>query len=295
MKLFVNLDTLQLITGTGTGKVIPGLEFKRGDGAPLQVLFLDQGLTPIKLPTGTAFTFIVKPLGDYEGTALVLNSAWTSPTAPTDFTYLCDPTFNTVPLNALFTSSTASVQAMGEITWQLGTGAPTTTKTFNVTIHNDLYKAAESTPANTIPPYPPPGAILTYSDVGVAIPALVHSHALSDLPSSLPPGYLSGGSVVQATSKSTPVTLNARCGQITLASTSIAANDVASFAFTNSTAGADDVVVVGVKSGAAASGSYLAGSDVVGGVRSIYLRNLTASPLSEAVVLQFAVVKGATV
>lgn len=109
-------------------------------------------------------------------------------------------------------------------------------------------------------------------------------------------GYASGsgGTVTQLTSKTTGVTLNAVSGQITMHNAQLARNAGATFTVTNSFVAATDVVIVNIASGATAS-AYTATVDAVAaGSFKIHLHNhLTGSDLSEAVVLNFVVIKGA--
>lgn len=102
-----------------------------------------------------------------------------------------------------------------------------------------------------------------------------------------------GGQVTQATSKSTGVTRNTVTGQITTHNAALAANTTVSFTLTNSTIEADDSIVIHRKSGGTA-GAYTVWIDsVAAGSCVICLRNETAGSLSENVLLQFAVVRGA--
>lgn len=103
-----------------------------------------------------------------------------------------------------------------------------------------------------------------------------------------------GGTVTQATSKSTGVTLNTYSGQITMNGAALAAGVEVGFTLTNSTIGAQDVVIVNVASGATAD-SYLVGVDsVAAGSCRIVVSNVSASSLSEAIVLNFVVIGGAS-
>jgi len=103
-------------------------------------------------------------------------------------------------------------------------------------------------------------------------------------------GAGSGGTVTQATSKATAVTLNKPSGQITMAADSLAAGASALFLVNNTAAGASDSIVANV--------SFLfAKYDVEAGtpgVGSFYLRvtNITGGSLSEAPVINFNVIKG---
>jgi hypothetical protein len=108
-------------------------------------------------------------------------------------------------------------------------------------------------------------------------------------------GYITGegGTVTQATSKSTAVTLNKKCGQITMHNASLAADTTVSFTLTNSTLVATDLLVLNHVSGGTA-GSYLLNAQCGSGSASINVRNITAGSLGEAIVIGFAVVKAVT-
>lgn len=67
-----------------------------------------------------------------------------------------------------------------------------------------------------------------------------------------------GSTVTQATSKSTGVTINSLCGQITMNAASLAAGAEATFAVTNSQVTTTDVIILNIASGGT-SNSYLAG------------------------------------
>jgi hypothetical protein len=105
-------------------------------------------------------------------------------------------------------------------------------------------------------------------------------------------GYIvgDGGTVAQSTSKSTTVTLNKRCGRITMNGAALAAATTVSFTLTNSTIAATDLLVLNHVSGGTA-GSYLLNAQAAAGSASINVRNINGSSLSEAVVIGFAVVK----
>lgn len=108
-------------------------------------------------------------------------------------------------------------------------------------------------------------------------------------------GYITGegGVVTQATNKSTGVTLDKRCGQITLNAAALAANTTVSFTLTNSTIAATDLLVLNHVS-AGTAGAYSLNAQCAAGSASINVRNLTSGSLSEAIVIGFAVIKAAT-
>ena len=103
-----------------------------------------------------------------------------------------------------------------------------------------------------------------------------------------------GGTVTQATSKSTGVTLNKVSGQITMNAATLNRNTGVTFTLTNSFIAATDVVLVNIASGATAN-SYTATVDAVAaGSCTIHLHNnTTGTDLSDAVVLNFVIIKGA--
>jgi uncharacterized protein YrrD len=97
------------------------------------------------------------------------------------------------------------------------------------------------------------------------------------------------GTVTQATSKSTAVTLNKSAGQITMNGAALGATTNVTFTLNNSLISANDVIVLNVNGGTTAA--YNVYTSVLGsGSASITLRNITAGSLSEAVVLNFALI-----
>ena len=97
------------------------------------------------------------------------------------------------------------------------------------------------------------------------------------------------GAVTQLTSKSTGVTLNASAGQITLNAASLAATTNVTFTLTNNLLSAKDILLLNVTNGTSASYNAFV-SSMAAGSATITLRNISASPLAEAVVLNFAII-----
>ena len=100
------------------------------------------------------------------------------------------------------------------------------------------------------------------------------------------------GTVTQATNKSTGVTLNNRSGAITMNNAALADATNVKFTVTNSTIGANDVVIVNHAS-AGTAGAYQVWCSAVGaGSFEISVRNVSGGSLSEAIVLNFVVIGG---
>ena len=100
-----------------------------------------------------------------------------------------------------------------------------------------------------------------------------------------------GGAVTQITSKATGVTLNKRCGQITMNNASLSAAAEVSFTLTNSAIAATDVVMVCIGSGATAGAYNVQCDAVAAGSCRISIGNMSSGSLSEAIVLNFVVIK----
>ena len=107
-------------------------------------------------------------------------------------------------------------------------------------------------------------------------------------------GYASAaqGSVTQGSSKSNGVTLNASMGQITMDSATLNTLTNVTFTLTNNFISVKDVIILNVGSGAT-SGAYNCWiSSMSAGTCTITLRNISGGNLSEAVVINFAVIHG---
>ena len=105
-------------------------------------------------------------------------------------------------------------------------------------------------------------------------------------------GYTSDaqGTVTQATSKSTGVTLNKSAGQITMNNAALGATTNVTFTLTNSFISANDILILNVGSGATAGAYNCWVSGLSAGAATITLRNISGGSLSEAVVINFALI-----
>lgn len=110
-------------------------------------------------------------------------------------------------------------------------------------------------------------------------------------------GYATGagGTVTQITSKSTLVTINKTCGSITTHNAALAAGGIVTFQVSNSSVAATDVPVLAIKSGGVTSGAYnLVVEQVQAGLFAITIQNISASPLSQAITINFSLIKAVT-
>lgn len=98
------------------------------------------------------------------------------------------------------------------------------------------------------------------------------------------------GTVTQATSKSTAVTLNKSAGQITMNNAALAGTTNVTFTMNNSLISANDIVILNIASGATAGSYNCWVSGLSAGAVSITVRNISGGSLSEAVVINFALI-----
>jgi len=102
------------------------------------------------------------------------------------------------------------------------------------------------------------------------------------------------GSVTQATSKSTAVTLNKSAGRISMNSASLAANTAVTFTLNNNLISSNDIVITnisGAVTGSPTAGAYTTYvSSMTTGSAALTLRNLTGGALAEDVIINFALI-----
>jgi hypothetical protein len=102
------------------------------------------------------------------------------------------------------------------------------------------------------------------------------------------------GTVTQLTSKSTAVTLNKSMGRITMNNEALAAGVNALFTLNNTTIGPNDVVLVSVSGGGTAGAYWPFVASQTTGSAVIGLYNNSGGSLSQAVIINFTVIHGAS-
>jgi len=99
------------------------------------------------------------------------------------------------------------------------------------------------------------------------------------------------GAVTQLTDKSTAVTLNKSAGRITMNNASLATATNATFTLNNNLISANDCVILTISGGQTTPGSYnVFANSLSAGSVSITLRNISGGTLSEAVIINFAII-----
>jgi len=103
------------------------------------------------------------------------------------------------------------------------------------------------------------------------------------------------GSVTQLTDKSTAVTLNKSAGRITMNNASLTTATNATFTLNNNLISANDCVILTISGGQTTPGSYnVFANSLSAGSVSITLRNISGGTLSEAIVINYAIIHGAS-
>lgn len=107
------------------------------------------------------------------------------------------------------------------------------------------------------------------------------------------PGFVAGdgGTVTQNANKTTAVTLNKLCGQITMNGAALAAAAEVTFTVNNNLVTSTDVPVVCVQSVGTAGAYLVTVGAVANGSFSVTVSNVSTASLSQAVVLNFVVIK----
>ena len=100
------------------------------------------------------------------------------------------------------------------------------------------------------------------------------------------------GTVTQLTDKGTGVTLNKSAGRITMNNAALAGNTAITFTLTNSLISTNDVIILNVGSVGTAGAYTTYVSSLAAGSAVLTLRNLTSGSLSEAVVINYAIIHG---
>jgi hypothetical protein len=144
----------------------------------------------------------------------------------------------------------------------------------NVTLTNTYALGADSVYVNNLVQA---GSVLVSSTSGLGFAA----------------GGGAGGTVTQSSSKSTGVTLNKASGAITMNGAALAAGTIVSFVLTDSAIAATDTLILNHISGGT-PGSYTLNAQAAAGSATINVRNASSAALSEAIVIEFTVIKGVT-
>jgi hypothetical protein len=211
------------------------------------------------------------------GDVLPIVQATTSTTKQLSVTNLfTSPTFVTPALGTVASGVISACTSTGMVL-----ATPTLTAPVLGTVASGVISACTST-----------SMVLTTPVIGAATGTSLSTTGNQVISSTGKHGYATGagGTVTQATSKATGVTLSKSTGQITLNAAALAASTTVSFTLTNTVIEANDILIMNHIS-AGTAGSYLLNAQSAAGSASINVRNISLGSLSEAIVIAFAVIK----
>ena len=242
------------------------------------------------------------------GDVLPIVQATTSTTKQLSVTNLfTSPTFVTPALGTVASGVISACTSTGQVLTTPTLNSPTLTTPALGTVASGNISACTSTSMVMVTPVlgtPTSGnlsnctstsMVLTTPVIGAATGTSLSTTGNQVISSTGKHGYAtgSGGTVTQATSKSTGVTLNKSTGQITLNGAALNLDTTISFTLTNTVIEAGDILIMNHIS-AGTPGAYLLNAQSAAGSASINVRNITAGSLSEAIVIAFAVIKAVT-
>jgi hypothetical protein len=239
------------------------------------------------------------------GDVLPIVQATTSTTKQLSVTNLfTSPTFVTPALGTVASGVISACTSTGMVLTTPTLTSPTMTAPVLGTVASGNISACTSTSMVMVTPVlgtPTSGnlsnctstsMVLTTPVIGAATGTSLSTTGNQVISSTGKHGYAtgSGGTVTQATSKATGVTLSKSTGQITMNAAALNLDTTVSFTLTNTVIEAGDILILNHISGGTA-GSYLLNAQSAAGSASINVRNITAGSLSEAIVIAFAVIK----
>lgn len=140
-------------------------------------------------------------------------------------------------------------------------------------------------------------ALLSYQGGAFTPSSIASTGVITSSSPSAGVGYATGagGSVVQATNRTTGVTLNTITGQITTNNASLAAEAAAVFTVTNSACGLHDVPVVAIQSGSNGGNTKVTVNTVSAGSFVIQIANdnpAAGTAETGAIILNFTIIRG---
>lgn len=140
MRLFINLDSRQLVTSVTDSQEVTSMSLRRGDKMPLDLYFSQAGLQTALSSTSFGINFTAKENGDYDGNEVLSATSFTLVGSGTTAYYSGVLDLSGTTITNLVPTDTASVTLHAEIEWLEGVTYRTTSKAFSVVVNNDIRK-----------------------------------------------------------------------------------------------------------------------------------------------------------
>jgi hypothetical protein len=293
------------VTGTSS---LTGANITPPNAMAALAIDTSKALNTKSISGNSTFTFSEIPASGTWFSLLVTNTDTTNArtlTIPSSYSVANNSTITTVTIRAsatmqlnwyytgstylIYGDPTASNITLGTNSVALGETLLTLNGITNITASGDIRftGVTDSSSASS-------GAVVLSGGMGV-VKNVISGGAIVSTSGTAGIGYFTGagGTVTQATSKSTGVTLNKACGAITMNAAELAAGAGVTFTVTNSAMAADYLVLLNLKSGYTNIHDYIlmAGAPAAGSFQ-ISVVNRSAAALSQAIVISFAIIRG---
>jgi hypothetical protein len=150
MRIFVDLDSNQVILAPGVTAQVTTLGFKRSAAAQLEVQFV-RDREVVELEVGASGVFGIKETGKYDADYVTAALGWVKTGTGSDTVYTFSLNFITDALDALFLvdddpdNDVATITLMGELEWTEG-GNTSKTPTLTVQVANDVIRTGDTVP-----------------------------------------------------------------------------------------------------------------------------------------------------
>jgi hypothetical protein len=143
MRIYLDLDSRRLLTSPT--RPLSLLEFKRRDNDSIELQFLRDAVVQ-QLPAGTTARVGIKPDGDYDAPFLAVTTLTQTGTG-TATVYSGELNLHTTAMATAFAGEPVTLPAMLEVEWVTG-DVVSSSKTLPTTLHNDVIRGDEGTPAD---------------------------------------------------------------------------------------------------------------------------------------------------
>jgi hypothetical protein len=154
VRVYIDLDTDELVSSPGIPQSVTSLSLKRNELASLEVQFIRKGQVVELDPTAIGI-FELKPLGQYDATPLTGAADWVQFGVLENTYYLFQFTLINTALDGLFgvgvLEDQSKVDLMGEIEWIIAE-VKRKTPTLTVSIANNVIRTGDAIPGGGLPP-----------------------------------------------------------------------------------------------------------------------------------------------
>jgi len=258
--------------------------------------------TPLSLKTGDSAVYTVTPTN----TSSVAHHQWSQRTrltltaSTTVASYLFGGNTQQWATGAItnqyfthFLSNTMGFVAASTATNVFGVFIEQSTVGTNAVITNNYALGLAYDSSNYLGVAVSSAGVITHTAVG----ASARHNFANKLSSTHPTGGIgyntgAGGTITQITSKATGVTLNKVCGQITMNNAALLGGASVTFTLTNSAITTTDTIHTNYASGGTIGAYRIDVDNITAGTCDITVTNLTGGSLSEAIVINYAILKG---